>query len=389
MHHLVIDGVSIPLLVAEVERGYRALQEGRPLPTGRPARTFADYVAWQRDLLAGPDAERLRAYWVERLRGRQTSTPLTFDRPRPSLPSFRGASLEGRVPSAVADRARALAAAERTSLSSVMLAAFFSLLARYSGQTDIAVGTPTAGRPAEGYDDVLGYFMNMVVLAETVDDDEPFRALTRRVHRMVLGALEHSDYPLITLAEELKKEGPGTSGPLFNVAYYFHNWARDLSHDGVIRGQVEGVHQEGEFDLTLDLVEEAEGCRYTLKYNPDLFDAVTVERLGDHFVTLLASAVGAPATLVGELDLLTGGERARLTQPMDADYPADSLVWDLVLRQAEARPEAVAVRYEDTVLSYHAAHRAGASPRGPSHLHAASAVAVPWAFCCRATPTCR
>ncbi|WP_412080952.1 amino acid adenylation domain-containing protein [Streptomyces sp. MCL20-2] len=352
VHHLVIDGVSIPLLVAEVERGYRALQEGRPLPTGRPARTFADYVAWQRDLLAGPDAERLRAYWVERLRGRQTSTPLTFDRPRPSLPSFRGASLEGRVPSAVADRARALAAAERTSLSSVMLAAFFSLLARYSGQTDIAVGTPTAGRPAEGYDDVLGYFMNMVVLAETVDDDEPFRALTRRVHRMVLGALEHSDYPLITLAEELKKEGPGTSGPLFNVAYYFHNWARDLSHDGVIRGQVEGVHQEGEFDLTLDLVEEAEGCRYTLKYNPDLFDAVTVERLGDHFVTLLASAVGAPATLVGELDLLTGGERARLTQPMDADYPADSLVWDLVLRQAEARPEAVAVRYEDTVLSY-------------------------------------
>ncbi|NEY36504.1 amino acid adenylation domain-containing protein, partial [Streptomyces sp. PRKS01-65] len=352
VHHLVLDGLSIPLLVAEVERGYRALSQGRPLPAGRPARTFADYVAWQRDLLAGPEAERLRAYWVERLRGRRTGTPLTFDRPRPSLPSFRGASVEGHVPAAVTDRARALAAAERTSLSSVMLAAFFTLLYRYSDQADVTVGTPTAGRPADGYDDVLGYFMNMVVLAERVEDDETFRDLARRVHRMVLGALEHSAYPLITLAEELKRQEPGSPDTLFNVAYYFHNWARDLRGDGVVRGRVEGVHQEGEFDLTLDLVEEAEGCRYTLKYNPDLFDAATVERLGDHFVTLLASAVGAPGTPVGELELLTEGERARLAPPEPAGYPADTLVWELVRRQAEARPEAVAVRHRDTELTY-------------------------------------
>ncbi|MDX3229221.1 amino acid adenylation domain-containing protein [Streptomyces sp. ME19-01-6] len=352
VHHLVLDGVSIPLLLEQVDRGYRALREGRPLPDDRPARTFGDFTAWQRDLLAGPEGERLRGYWLDRLRDRQTSVPLPLDRPRPPVSGFRGASVEGRVPAAVTDRARALATAERTSLSSVMLAGFFALLRRYSDQAEIAVGTPTASRPAGDYDDVLGYFMNMVVLAERVEDGEPFRGLVRRVHRTVLGALEHSAYPLITLAEELKRQAPGARGPLFDVAFYFHNWARDLRADGLVRGRVDGVHQEGEFDLTLDLIDHPEGCRYTLKYNPDLFDAATVERLGDHFVTLLASAVDAPAAAVGALELLTESERETLAPPAPAEYPADTLVWELVRRQAEARPEAVAVRYQDTELTY-------------------------------------
>ncbi|MER7794330.1 amino acid adenylation domain-containing protein, partial [Streptomyces sp. NPDC097640] len=352
VHHLVLDGLSIPLLLAEVERGYRALREGRPLPADRPARTFADFTAWQRELLAGPEVERLRAYWVERLRGRQTTVALPLDRPRPPVPGFRGASVAGRVPAAVSDRARALATAAGASLSSTMLACYFALLHRYSDQADIAVGTPTASRPADGYDDVLGYFMNMVVLAERVDGQETFRDLVRRIHRMVLGALEHSAYPLITLAEELKREAPGAWDAPFNVAFYFHNWARDMRADGVVRDRVDGVHQEGEFDLTLDLVDHPDGCRYTLKYNPDVFDAATVERLGDHFVTLLASAVGAPGTAVGDLELLTDDERALLAPPAPAHYPADTLVWELVRRQAEARPEAVAVRHAGAELSY-------------------------------------
>ncbi|MCF3118697.1 amino acid adenylation domain-containing protein [Streptomyces arenae] len=353
VHHLVLDGLSIPLLLAEVERGYRALREGRPLPTGRPARTFGDFCADQRDLLAGPKAERLRSYWVDRLKDRGTSVALPLDRPRPPVPTFRGASVGGVVPAEVTERARALASAARTSLSSVMLAGYFALLHRYSDQEDIAVGTPTAGRPADGYDDVLGYFMNMVVLAERVDGTEPFRDLVRRIHQMVLGALEHSAYPLITLSEELRKERPGSAtDTLFDAAFYFHNWARDMPEDGVVRGRVGGVHQEGEFDLTLDLVDHPEGCRFTLKYNPDLFDAATVERFGAHFVTLLSAAVAAPGSAVGDLDLLTDEERARLTPPERVDYPADTLVWDLVLRQVAARPEAVAVRHDGTELTY-------------------------------------
>ncbi|WSP77978.1 amino acid adenylation domain-containing protein [Streptomyces sp. NBC_01235] len=353
VHHLVLDGLSIPLLLTEVERGYRALREGRPLPAERPAHTFADFCAQQRELLTGPRAERLRSYWLDRLRDRRTAVPLPLDRPRPPVPTFQGASVGGRVPADVTEQARALAAAARTSLSSVMLATYFALLQRYSGQEDIAVGTPTAGRPADGYDDVLGYFMNMVVLAEKVDGTEAFRDLVRRIHQMVLGALEHSAYPLITLADELRRENPGAAADaLFNAAFYFHNWARDMPQDGVVRGRVEGVHQEGEFDLTLDLVDHPEGCRYTLKYNPDLFDAATVERLGDHFVTLLSAAVAAPGCAVGELDLLTEHERAQLAPPPRVDYPADTLVWDLVRRQIEARPEAVAVRHGGTELTY-------------------------------------
>ncbi|GDY71492.1 hypothetical protein SAV31267_009770 [Streptomyces avermitilis] len=351
-HHLVFDGVSIALLLAELESGYRTVRAGRPPSGDRPARTYADFTAWQRELLAGEEGRRLRAYWVERLRGRQTTVPLPLDRPRPPVPRFRGASVDGHIPSAVAERARAVATAEQTSLFGVVLAGYLALLHRYSDQSDIAVGTPTAGRPAGGYDDVLGYFMNMVVLAERIDAREDFRALLRRVHRTVLGALEHSAYPLITLAEELRKADPGASGAPFNVAFYFQNWTRGARHEGVVRGPVQGVHQEGEFDLTLEVVEEAEGCRYSLKYDADLFDAATVERFGEHFVTLLADAVSAPGTAVGELALLTEDERAQLAPPAAADYPADTLVWELVRRQAEARPEAVAVRHQGTELTY-------------------------------------
>lgn len=267
-HHLVFDGESIALLLAGLERGYRTVREGHPLPSERPARGYADFTAWQRELLAGPQGRRLRAYWVERLRGRNTTVPLPLDRPRPPVPGFRGASVDGRIPAVVAERARALASAERTSLFGVMLAGWFALLHRYSDQDDIAVGTPTAGRPPSGYEDVLGYFMNMVVLAERVDGREAFRALARRVHRTVLDALEHSAYPLITLAEELRREDPASSAAPFNVAFYFQNWTRGVGDGSVVLGPVEGVHQEGEFDLTLEVVEETEGCRYSSNTTP-------------------------------------------------------------------------------------------------------------------------
>ncbi|MFG2267366.1 amino acid adenylation domain-containing protein [Streptomyces sp. NPDC048720] len=356
-HHLVFDGVSIALLLRELERGYHALLAGRPLPAERPARSYADFTAWQRELLAGDEGRRLRAYWTERLRGRRTTVPLPLDRPRPALPGFHGASLDGHIPAAVADRARALAGTEQTSLFGVVLAAWFALLHRYGDQADIAVGTPTAGRPASGFDDTLGYFMNMVVLAERVDGDEKFRALVRRVHRTVLDALEHSAYPLFTLADDLRRADPEAGAP-FNVAFYFQNWTRtarrDATGDAVVLGPVEGVHQEGEFDLTLEVVEQEQGCRYTLKYDPGLFDEETVARLGAHFTTLLAAAVEGPGTPVGDLELLTDDERARLTPPATADYPADALVWELVRRHADARPDAVAVRHAGAELTYRA-----------------------------------
>ncbi|MGY1495106.1 amino acid adenylation domain-containing protein [Streptomyces sp. QTS52] len=356
-HHLVFDGVSIALLLGELERGYRALLAGRAIPAERPAGSYADFTAWQRELLAGDEGRRLRAYWTERLRGRRTTVPLPLDRLRPAVPGFHGASLDGHIPAAVADRARALASAEQTSLFGVVLAAWFTLLHRYSDQADVAVGTPTAGRPASGFDDTLGYFMNMVVLAERVDGAEEFRGLVRRVHRTVLNALEHSAYPLITLADDLRRADPEAGTP-FNVAFYFQNWTRtargDASGDAVVLGPVEGVHQEGEFDLTLEVVEEELGCRYTLKYDPGLFDEDTVARIGAHFTTLLAAAVEGPGTPVADLELLTEDERARLTPPAPADYPADTLVWELVRRQADARPDAVAVRHAGTELTYRA-----------------------------------
>ncbi|WP_435103801.1 amino acid adenylation domain-containing protein [Arhodomonas sp. AD133] len=351
-HHMIFDGLSIDLILEELERGYAAARQGNEPATEAPRSRYADFVAAQQAMLAGDEGERLRNYWTERLQGRATVMPLPFDRPRPAVPGFRGASLDGHIPARVIERARALAKSEQTSLFGVLIAAYFALLSRYTDQRDVAVGTPTSGRPPGAYEDALGYFMNMVVLAEHVEDEEPFRALVRRLHRCVLAALDHSALPLISVADALQRAQPGSPSTPFNVAFYFQNWVDTGPRDGLVRDAVEGVHQEGEFDLTLEVVEQAQGCRYTLKYDPDLFDESTVERMGEHFTALLDGAVAAADTAVADLDLLTAEERAWLAPPSAQAYPADTQVWQLVHQQAQARPEAVAVRFGDDQLSY-------------------------------------
>ncbi|EPY93027.1 hypothetical protein K530_50205 [Streptomyces noursei CCRC 11814] len=346
-HHLVFDGVSIGVFLRELEDAYRAAAQGRAPSATAPSATYADFTTRQHALLAGPEGERLRAYWTRRLHGELPVLQLPLDRPRPAVPSYRGASVEGRIDAALTDAAKRLARTQRVSLYVVLVAAYVALLHRHSAQRRILVGTPTTGRPADGFDDVLGYFMNMVVLDQEVAPDAAFTALLGQVSRTVSEALEHSAYPLIDVARALQEDGRGTAGPLFQAAFYFQNWLdRGRAQDGLVRGMVDGVHQEGEFDVTLEVIEERDGCRYTVKYNPDLFDEDTVQRLGAGFVRLLDALVAAPDRPVGTADLLAPEERRALHEEWNAtrqDYPRDRLVCELVDEQAAARPDAVAV----------------------------------------------
>ncbi|WSI60231.1 amino acid adenylation domain-containing protein [Streptomyces platensis] len=343
-HHIVFDGLSIAVFLRELSGFYRQCP-----PAAAPSATFAEFVNWQEELLGSERGERLRAYWLRVLSGELPALQLPFDRPRPAVPSYRGASVEGRLNAHQIQAARRLAADERTSLFSVLLAVYAALLHRYSQQDRVLIGTPVAGRPSQKYADVLGYFMNMVVLAHDIDEDRDFRTLLRDVRDTVLEALEHSDYPLLTLAQELR------SSRLFDTAFYFQNWVEDDTDTAPVSDVFPGVHQEGEFDVTLEIVEEREGARYCLKYNPDLFDEDTVRRLGEHFGLLLDSALNEPDRDLGRLSLQSpdelrrAQERHRLTR---RDYPQDRVLPALLAEQARRTPEAIAVSDRDTMLTY-------------------------------------
>ncbi|MGV2921591.1 amino acid adenylation domain-containing protein, partial [Streptomyces alfalfae] len=343
-HHIVFDGLSIAVFLRELSAFYRG-----QAPAAEPPATFADFVDQQKELLGSERGERLRAYWLRRLSGDLPALHLPFDRPRPAAPSYRGASVEGRLDAARVRAARRLAGDERTSLFAVLLTVYTTLLHRYSQQDRILIGTPVAGRPSARYADVLGYFMNMVVLKHDIADGQDFRGLLREVRDTTLEALEHSDYPLFSLAEELR------ASRLFDTAFYFQNWVEDDTDVRPVAGVFHGVHQEGEFDLTLEVVEEPEGARYCLKYNPDLFDEDTVRRLGEHFCLLLDSALATPDRGLGELSLRSAEdtararERQRLTR---RDIPDGRVLPALLAEQVRRTPDAVAVTDRGATLTY-------------------------------------
>ncbi|WP_055550579.1 non-ribosomal peptide synthetase, partial [Streptomyces kanamyceticus] len=343
-HHIVFDGLSIAVFLRELTAFYRQ----RP-PADEPSATYADFVNWQTELLASEHGDRLRAYWLDQLSGELPSLQLPLDRPRPAVPSYRGASVEGHLDARQIEAAKRLAAEEQTSLFAVLLAAYAALLHRYAQQDRVLIGTPVAGRPASKYADVLGYFMNMVVLKHDIDQEQDFRTLLCEVRDTVFEALEHSDYPLLTLAQELR------ASRLFDTAFYFQNWVADDTDTAPVAEVFPGVHQEGEFDVTLEVVEESEGARYCLKYNPDLFDEDTVRRLGDHFGLLLDSALAEPDRDLGGLPLQSAdelreeAERHRRTR---RDYPEDRILPTLLAEQARRTPEAIAVSDRDVTLTY-------------------------------------
>ena len=219
VHHIVGDFWSLVLVLEEMQALYPAECDGRPAALPAPAREYRDFVRWQADLLAGPEGERLWEYWERQLAGAPTVLDLPTDRPRPPVFSRRGGAVPWRLGPDLVRRLKALAASEATTLYAVLLAAFQVQLGRYTGQEDFLVGCPFAGRSRPGFEDVIGYFINMLPLRADLSGDPPFRALLRRVGATVLDALQHQDYPFPLLVERLVLERDPSRAPLVQVSF--------------------------------------------------------------------------------------------------------------------------------------------------------------------------
>ncbi|HEY0169967.1 MAG TPA: amino acid adenylation domain-containing protein [Pyrinomonadaceae bacterium] len=356
MHHIVSDGWSLGVFARELAALYGAFTEGRPSPLPELAVQYADYAAWQRERLAGEVIDTQLDYWRRQLGGDLPMLELAAGRPRPAARKLRGATQTFGLSAGLREELKALAREEDATLFMALVGAFKALLWRYTGQGDILVGTPVAGRTRAEVEPLIGCFINTLVLRTRLDAGLSFRGLLRRVRETALGAYAHQEVPFERVVEELHPERSLDQSPLFQVMFTMQNApTRPPELPGLKLSLIEVDDEVARFDLSLEVAETPDGMRGMLHYDTDLFDAESVARMAVHLQTLLEGAAARPDTPVSRLPLLTEGELRLLLGEWNAtaaDYPRDSSVHELFERQAEETPEAVALVFGEGQLTY-------------------------------------
>ncbi|HEX2091416.1 MAG TPA: amino acid adenylation domain-containing protein, partial [Longimicrobiaceae bacterium] len=362
MHHVVSDGWSMGVFFRELFTLYAAASRREPSPLPAPPVQYADYAVWQRGWLAGDVLRRQLDWWRERLEGAPSALELPTDRSRPAVASGRGGALGFRVPADDTLALRALARREGATLYMVTRAALDVLLSRWSGQEDLVVGSPIAGRTRVELEGLIGFFVNTLALRTGLSGDPSFAELLGRVRETALGAYAHQDLPFERLVEEVAPERSLSHTPLFQVMFALQNvhGGGVAVPSGLRVEPFRGVVRTARFDLELDLHEEGEELAGSLRFRTDLFDPATVERFAAQYRTLLASAAASPEERLSRLSLLPEQETGLLlaygSGPALEPTPRDSVPRRLA-EQAGRTPDAVAVLSGDEALTYAELHR--------------------------------
>ena len=330
-HHIVFDALSLWQFLDDLQLLYKAELVKAPLPVAIPHLTYADYVLWQKHMLCGPLGDKLWGYWREQLAGELSPLNLPYDHPRPPVQTYRGAlhsfEFEPDLTLAVYDMARKYG----VTTFMLLLAGFQVLLHRYTGQDDIIVGSPAAGRTRSEFRSLVGYFVNPVVFRTSLAGDPQFSALLVRTRRTVLDGLANQEFPFPLLVQRLHPKRDPSRSPIFQVMFVSQQAPRLTNLP--FRPTVEPVdipQRLGQFDLVLESVQEGgtggidarralrgaepEGSgsvRFNLKFNPDLFDRASIVRMSDHLHSLFQAIVSNPSARISCLSTLSAGEIRR------------------------------------------------------------------------------
>ena len=368
MYHIAFDHWSLNLILDELRVLYPAAASGQAVSLSEVAAGYSDYVRWQKELLVGSEGEKLWRYWQGKLSGELPALALPTDRPRPKNELFEGKSLPFRLKPELTSRLRALAKAEGKTLFSTLLAAFQLLLHRYSGQDDILVGSPTLGLRRPEFQKVVGYFTNLVPLRADLSGDPSFREHLSRVQKTVLEAMDHQEFPFPLLVQRLQPVRDPSRSPIFQVQFNLIRVPKnDLGAEAHITAEtrrvelggliLEPVHlpqQEGQFDLDLMMVEEADSISGPIKYRSDLFDRSTIERMASHLEGLLESVVERPDVPISELSMISSEENKLLLFDLNRTQARIGCerVHELFEASAERAPEAPAIRFRGATITY-------------------------------------
>jgi amino acid adenylation domain-containing protein len=354
MHHIISDQWSLGVIGREMALLYNAFCGELPPPADPLPVQYADFAAWQRQWLQGEVLETQLSYWKKQLAGLQV-LELPTDHARPSVQTFRGAHLSLDFPKSLLEGLRKLSVKEGVTLYMTLLAAFETLLYRYSGQQDIVIGSPIANRNRLATEKVIGTFVNILVLRTDLSGNPTFRELLARVREVALGAFAHQEMPFDKLVEELQPERDLSRSPLVQVLFNLQNApVREVNLQGLSWTPFEIGAWASQFDIGLSIDTEITQ-KIVLVYSTDLYDAATMKRMLGHYLRLLEAIVAGPEVRISQLRLLPEAEQQRSLVEWNntkRDYPKDKCIHQFFEAQAERAPNAVAVAFEDQQLTY-------------------------------------
>ena len=369
IHHIATDGWSLDIILQELAQLYQAEQNGVGALLSSLEYSYSDYVHWQKKMLEGTKGEKLQNYWHEKLKGDLPVLNLPTDKSRPPIQTYNGASYHFRISCDLTQQLKQLAKESKATVYMTLLAAFQVLLYRYTGQEDILVGSPVAGRLQSEFKSIVGYLANPVVLRGDLSNNPSFENFLAQIRRDVLEALSHQDYPFPLLVEKLQPQRDPSYSPIFQTSFTLQQLQKSQDIQKLLVDEAEAFvdwgglkltsfkipQQEGQFDLSLEIIEGNSSLIGSFKYNTDLFNGSTIEHMANHFQNLLEAVVTNPQQKVGELPLLTGRERHQLLVEWNntqTEYPEDKCIHSLFEEQAAKTPDAFAVVFEDQQLTY-------------------------------------
>jgi amino acid adenylation domain-containing protein len=357
-HHIVFDGWSRGVLLKELLSHYAAFVNRQPVSLPEVAIQYSDYAIWQRENLRGEKLAKQSQYWREQLAGAPAGLDLPIDHPRPPLQTFNGGQYPVLLSRTLQDSLNQLSRQENTTFFMTLLAAFNVLLARYSGQEDVVIGTPIAGRNRAELESLIGFFVNTLALRTNVSGEPTFRQLLSRVRETCLKAYAHQDLPFEKLVEELKPERDTSRNPMFQVMFALQNVPVEESKSSaglVIERFNVGEGTTSKFEISLFAIEGSNGLRLCFEYNTDLFKKATIVRMAQHFQTLLESIVVDASRPISELPWFSQAERQQVLidfNRTELDYDRDLGLHQLFEQQAERTPTAPALVFGEEQLSY-------------------------------------
>jgi non-ribosomal peptide synthetase component F len=356
MHHIASDGWSLSIIVKEVIELYGSFIEKRQAKLPELLIQYADFSVWQRSYLQGELLNKKIGYWKEKLEG-VAPLELPTDFRRPAVQSTKGASTGFQIERNLAIQLQKLGQQQGVTLFMLMLTVFKVLLYRYSGQKDICVGTPIAGRQQAELQELVGFFINMLALRTEVNSEGSFIDLLQQVKATMLQAQQHQDVPYEKIVESLSLERDHSRSPLFQVMFIVQNTTgAPRLQLGELELSTESVsHNTSKFDLTLSISETPDGLHGTVEYCTDLYDDNTIGRLIQHFQGLLVSIIKNPKESIGKLEMLAELERKQLLFDFNntqENYPKDKTVLDLFEEQANKNASAIALVYDEESVTY-------------------------------------
>jgi amino acid adenylation domain-containing protein len=354
-HHIICDDWSDEVFTCELIAAYEAFAEGRKPNLPELPIQYADFAQRQRAFLLDGALKDQLGYWREKL----ADLPLLqlwTDRRRPPSQTFSGASEPVELPTELTNALGVLSTSEGATLFMTLLTAFKALLARYTRQEDIVVGSPMTNRTNSEAENLIGFFVNTLVLRTTLDGDPTFREALRRVRKTALDAFQHQEVPFDALVEALAPERHLNRNPLFQVMFVMLKAGpkKRAMRDSVLV-PIEIEQRTAKFDLTMSLFNGPDGLRGSLNYDVDLFDAATIRRMAGHFRMLLLGIVADPEARISELPMLTAGELEQIKiewNRSETDFPRNASIEELFENQAGQRSEAIAVEDEATRWTY-------------------------------------